>query len=168
MPETLALILVPRVTEGRPRTNMLSVAGKPVLGWTIEAARQSSRVDRVVVSTDDPEIAEIARRFDADLVGESTSDGSEPTSTTSALLHALTQLRESEGYEPELLVLLKSNSPLTTSADIDGTIAALERDRAETALTVVPFDGSLWGGGGGTGQNHENRVRATNACAAIS
>ena len=77
-------------------------------------------------------------------------------------MHTLDFFRRSEGYEPDILVFLQCTSPLTAPADIDGVIEAMEREGADTALTVVPFHYFLWqrdDSGDGTGINHDKRVR---------
>lgn len=159
---TLAIIPARGGSKGIPRKNVLPVGGKPMIGWTIEAARAARSVDRVVVSTDDPEIAAIARRFGAEVVDRPAELAGDSASSEAALLHTLDVLRDGDGYEPDRLVFLQCTSPLTAAEDIDGTIAALERDKADTALAVVPFHYFLWkhdGGGDGVGINHDKRTR---------
>ncbi|WP_152053204.1 acylneuraminate cytidylyltransferase [Tautonia marina] len=159
---TLAIIPARGGSKGIPRKNVLPVGGKPMIGWTIEAARAARSVNRVVVSTDDPEIAAIARRFGAEVVDRPAELAGDSASSEAALLHTLDVLRDGDGYEPDRLVFLQCTSPLTAAEDIDGTIAALERDKADTALAVVPFHYFLWkhdGGGDGVGINHDKRTR---------
>ncbi len=141
---------------------MQPLGGQPLLGWTIEAARTARRVDRVVVSTDDPEIAAVSRRFGAEVIERPFEISGDKASSEAALLHALDHLRRAEGYEPNLLVFLQCTSPLTAPGDIDGTIEALEREEADTALAVVPFHYFLWrreASGDGVGVDHDKRVR---------
>ena len=68
MSKVLAVIPARGGSKGIPRKNVRPIGGKPLLGWTIEAARFSKRVERVAVSTDDPEIAAVARRFGAEVI----------------------------------------------------------------------------------------------------
>jgi YrbI family 3-deoxy-D-manno-octulosonate 8-phosphate phosphatase len=162
MTSTLAIIPARGGSKGIPRKNVLSVAGKPLLAWNIEAACAASRVNRVVVSTDDPEIAAVARRFGADVVDRPAEISGDRASSEAALLHVLEHLDASEGYRPEVVVFLQCTSPLTASEDIDGTIEAMEREGADTALAVIPFHYFLWkpdAAGGAVGINHDKRVR---------
>ena len=162
MAETLAIIPARGGSKGIPRKNVLPVAGKPLLGWTVEAARDARRVGRVVVSTDDPEIASVARRFGAEVVARPPEISGDSASSESALLHVLGHLETTEGYRPDLVAFLQCTSPLTSPDDVDGTIEALEREGADTALAVVPFHYFLWKpeeGGGAVGINHDKRAR---------
>jgi YrbI family 3-deoxy-D-manno-octulosonate 8-phosphate phosphatase len=163
MTETLAIIPARGGSKGIPRKNVLPIGGKPLIGWTIEAARAAGRVGRVVVSTDDPEIAEVSRRFGAEVVDRPAELSGDTASSESALLHVIDTLREAEGYEPDLIAFLQCTSPLTAAEDIDGTIEAIEREQADTALAVVPFHYFLWRPGGASGDprgiNHDKAVR---------
>lgn len=162
MSQTLAIIPARGGSKGIPRKNVLPVAGKPLLAWTIEAALAARYVDRVVVSTDDPEIAAVARRYGAEVVDRPAEISGDKASSEAALLHALDHLEAAEGYRPDRVVFLQCTSPLTAPEDIDGTIEALEHERADTALAVVPFHYFLWkpdATGDGVGINHDKRVR---------
>jgi N-acylneuraminate cytidylyltransferase len=160
---TLAVIPARGGSKGIPRKNVRPVAGKPLLAWTIEAARLARRVGRVVVSTDDPEIALVARQYGADVIDRPAEISGDTASSEAALLHALDHLRDAEGYDPDRLVFLQCTSPLTAAEDIDGTIDALDREQADTAVAVVPFHYFLWrkdpATGDGVGINHDKRVR---------
>src|SRR6266704_657127 len=100
-PRILGLIPAWGGSKGIPRKNLAKLAGKPLLAWTIEAARESPSLERIVVSTEDDEIARVAREFGvevpfmrpAELSGDDTP-GIEP------VLHALQCLGRG-GYEPE-------------------------------------------------------------------
>ena len=162
MNETLVIIPARGGSNEIPRKNVLPLAGKPLLGWTIDAARNARRVGRVVVSTDDAEIASVARRFGAEVVDRPSELSGDSASSESDLLHVLDHLEKTEGYRPDLVAFLQCTSPLTASEDVDGTIEALEREEADSALAVVPFHGFLWkpdADGGGVGINHDKHFR---------
>jgi N-acylneuraminate cytidylyltransferase len=159
---TLAIIPARGGSKGIPRKNVLPVAGKPLLAWNIQAALAARRVDRVVVSTDDPEIGAVARRYGAEVIDRPAGISGDKASSEAALLHALDHLEAAEGYRPDLVVFLQCTSPLTAAEDIDGTIEALERQGADTALAIVPFHYFLWkpdASGDAIGINHDKRVR---------
>lgn len=98
--------------------NIASVAGKPLIAWTIEAAKASSYLDRVVLSTDSPEIAAIAGQYGCDVPFMRPEElALDSTPTMPVLVHALDQLPR---YD--IVVLLQPTSPLRLPIDIDRCI----------------------------------------------
>jgi N-acylneuraminate cytidylyltransferase len=126
-------------SKGIPRKNLRLVAGEPLLGHIVREACRSLRLTRLAVSTDDDEIASVARRYGAEVILRPAEISGDTATSESALLHALEHLRATEQYEPDLLVFLQCTSPLTLAEDIDGTIDVLLATGADTALAVVPF-----------------------------
>lgn len=117
----LAIIPARGGSKGVPRKNIRDVAGKPLIAWTIEAANQSLLVDRVVVSTDDQEIADTAVRWGAEVpflrpieLAQDSTPGILP------VIHMLTEILP----HYDLVVLLQPTSPLRSVEDIDGAIAS--------------------------------------------
>jgi N-acylneuraminate cytidylyltransferase len=158
----LAIIPARGGSKGIPRKNVRILAGKPLLGWTIQSARSASQITRVVVSTDDREIADVAREFGAEVIWRPESISGDTASSESALLHVLSELESKESYRPDLLTFLQCTSPLTSAADIDGTIDALRDSSADTALSVAPFHYFVWmpdGTGSAIGVNHDKSHR---------
>lgn len=116
----------------------------------------------MVVSTDDAEIAAVARQYGAEVVWRPAVISGDDASSESALLHTLEHLEKSEDYHPDLLVFLQCTSPLTTSQDIEESIQLLLDKNADTALSVTPFHYFLWkedehGAAGGI--NHDKNIR---------
>lgn len=149
-------------SKGIPRKNLRMLAGKPLIAHTIEHALKARNVSRVVVSTDDAKIAEVAQRSGAEVVRRPPEISGDTASSEDALLHALDYLKEKEGYEPDLVVFLQCTSPLTLPDDIDGTMSLLAEDKADSAMTVTPFHGFLWRrdrDGGAHGINHDKVIR---------
>jgi YrbI family 3-deoxy-D-manno-octulosonate 8-phosphate phosphatase len=160
-PSCLAIIPARGGSKGVPRKNVTLLAGRPLIAWTIGAAREAKRVTRVVVSTDDAEIARVAGECGAGVVWRPAEISDDSASSESALLHVLGHLRETENYRPELLAFLQCTSPLTTAADIDGTIGAMLDQRADCALSAARFFHFVWrvDSDGACGVNHDKRVR---------
>lgn len=159
---TLAVIPARGGSKGIPRKNLRLVAGKPLVAWTIEHARAATSVDRVVVTTDDVEIAATARTFGAEVVMRPPDLAGDAASSESALLHALATLAEGEGYRPDILVFLQCTSPLILPEDIDGTVATLIASGADNAFAAVPFHQPIWrlsADGEAVGLNHDKRER---------
>jgi N-acylneuraminate cytidylyltransferase len=160
-PRCCAIIPARGGSKGIVGKNLRVLGGRPLIAHTLLAARASRRVDKVVVSTDDPGIAEVSRLYGADLVSRPVELASDTATSESALLHALGTLAAERGYEPDLVVFLQCTSPLTLAEDIDATIAKLIDERADTALSVAPFHYFVWKlqGGEALGVNHDKRVR---------
>lgn len=160
--EILAIVPARGGSKGIPRKNLRRVGGRPLVARSIATARRSQRVTRVAVSTDDPEIAAVARESGAEVIERPPELGGDSTSSEAVLLHALDRLRETEAYEPELLVLLQCTSPLTLPEDVDGAIETLLREEADSVFTAAPFFHFLWqegDGGQAVGINHDAAVR---------
>src|SRR5690606_27224646 len=138
--KAIAIIPARGGSKGLPRKNVLPLCGKPLIAWTIESAAAAASVDQVVVSTDDPEIAEVSRRFGARVVMRPPEISGDRSPSEEALLHALEQLELTRGP----LAFLQCTSPLTLPEDIDGTLALL--DTADTAVTATPWHRFIWKG----------------------
>lgn len=148
-------------SKGLPRKNVLPLAGKPLIAHTIEAARAARAVGRVIVSTDDAEIRDIAVRYGAEVVLRPPELAGDTASSESAILHVLEHLKLTEGVVPDLLAFLQCTSPLTLPEDIDGTVDRLLADSADSVLAVAPFHGFLWQqhADEAVPVNHDKRVR---------
>ena len=158
MNDILAIIPARGHSKGILRKNLQPLAGRPLLAWTIAAALASKRITRVIVSTDDPEIARVSCRYGAEVVDRPPELSRDSSGSEEALLHVLEQVRDGAGSDPELVVFLQCTAPLTAASDIDGTIDVLEREQADSALAVIPFHYFLWHPDG-TGVNHDKRER---------
>ena len=159
--KVLAVIPARGGSKGIPGKNTREVGGKPLIAYAIEAARTAQRVSRVVVSTDDHEIAAVARRYGADVIERPDELSGDLVKSEDALVHALDVLAL-EGYVPEVILLVQCTSPLTTSEDIDGTVAALIDGQADTAVAVAAFHYFLWSRdsqGEAEPVNHDKSVR---------
>lgn len=122
----LALIPARGGSKGVPRKNILPIAGKPLIAYSIEQARASTRINRVVVSTDDEEIAAVARSYGAEVPflrpGGFAQDASPDIDV---FRHALEWFREEEGYRPEAIVHLRPPGPVRRVKHIDEAVDLL-------------------------------------------
>lgn len=158
----LAVIPARGGSKGIPGKNLRPVGGLPLISHMIRAARAAKHVSRLVVSTDDAAIAALAGAEGAGVVRRPAAISGDTASSESALLHVLEELDRTENYRPDYLVFLQCTSPLTTPADIDGTMEELLQRKADTALAVAPFHYFLWqqdAAGGASGINHDKSVR---------
>jgi N-acylneuraminate cytidylyltransferase len=160
--KTIAIIPARGGSKGIPRKNVRNLGGKPLIAHAVLAAKRAQTVDRVVVSTDDAEIAAIAEAFGAETVRRPADISGDRSRSEEALLHALRALAENDGYRPDIVVFIQCTSPLTAAEDIDGTVRAMLEQSADTALAVAPFHYFLWktdGEGGLVGVNHDKSER---------
>lgn len=159
--EVLAIIPARGGSKGIPRKNLMPLCGKPLLAWSIEAAKFASKVDRVVVSTDDVEIALVSRQLGAEVVMRSAEASGDLSSSEQALIECLNKLETGEGYQPDIVVMLQCTSPLTTAADIDGVLETMQREQADAALAASSFHHFLWRStnAGATAVGHDSSRR---------
>lgn len=118
-----------------PRKNVKPLAGKPLIAWTVEAALQSSGLNRVIVSTDDNEIARVAQEWGAEVPFMRPSELAQDDSPhISAVEHTIRWLATHDDSCPDYIMTLQPTSPLRTAADIDAAIGIAE---THTAIAVV-------------------------------
>lgn len=114
-----------------PRKNIKPFCGKPMIAWSIEAAQDSGCFNRIIVSTDDTEIAEVARQYGADVPFMRPADLSDDhTGTTPVIRHAIEWLGQN-GPSPDNACCIYATAPFIRASDIHHGLAALEeRDYA--------------------------------------
>jgi YrbI family 3-deoxy-D-manno-octulosonate 8-phosphate phosphatase len=135
----LGLIPARGGSKSLPRKNVRLLAGRPLIVHSIEAARASRTIDRVVVSTDDEEIAETARRHGAEVPFlRPVRLAEDDTPDLPVFRHALEWFDEHEGWQPELIVQLRPTSPLRRPEDIDRAVEMLDdRPKADSVRSVA-------------------------------
>jgi CMP-N-acetylneuraminic acid synthetase len=141
-PGVLALIPARGGSKSIPRKNVRQFAHHPLLAYSIAAGLAAKTVDRVIVSTDDGEIAEIARRYGAETPFLRPAEFSQDdTPDLPVFQHALAWLKDHERYQPEIVVHLRPTSPFRRTWHIDQAVLKLrEHPEADAVRTVcVPF-----------------------------
>jgi N-acylneuraminate cytidylyltransferase len=149
----LALVPARGGSKGIPRKNVREVAGHPLIAYSIAAGLASPRIDRVLVSTDSDEIAEVAKTYGADVPFMRPAElAADDTPDLPVFAHALGWLEKNEGYRPSIVVHLRPTSPLRQVSDLDRAIALLETEPRATAVRGVcePFQNpyKMWRIGG--------------------
>ena len=122
----------PRGPPGAPRKNLALLGGRPLLVWTLDAAQASTRLARIVVSTDDEEIAAAAREAGVEVLARPPELSAHETPMRDVVLHALDELGG-----VETVVLLQPTSPLRRAEHVDEAIALLEETGADCVVSVV-------------------------------
>ncbi len=141
----LALIPARGGSKGVPGKNIRPLADKPLIAWTIEQARRCSWIDRVIVSTDDPAIADTAVRWEAEVPFLRPPElATDETKMVEVVLHALDWCTQNDrAYE--LVMLLQPTSPLRIAGDIEAAAQLLEDRAADAVVSVCPCEHSpLW------------------------
>ncbi len=139
-PTVLAVIPARGGSKGIPRKNIRDFAGAPLIAYSIAAARQSALVDRVIVSTDDEEIAEVAQQWGAETPFLRPAEFAADNSTDFPVFeHALQWLADHEDYHPDIVIQLRPTSPVRPVACVDDAInILLAHPEADSVRGVVP------------------------------
>ena len=142
--DILALIPARGGSKGIPRKNIRPFCGKPLIAYSIDAAK-GSRVSRIVVSTDDEEIASVARQYGAEVPVLRPADmASDKAPVMDAIFHMLDHLRDTEKYEPTHVLLLQTTSPLREASDITSAIELLQKRDADAVISMTRTENGLF------------------------
>ena len=137
----LAIIPARGGSEGIPKKNITPLAGKPLLAWTVESAMRSDCLDRIVVSTDDPEIAEVALRLGVEIPYIRPKElAQDDTPGILPILHAAEWLEMNEDYRADFILCLQPTSPLRTAEDIDAAMHLVLQKNADAIVSVTPVE----------------------------
>ena len=123
-------------SKGVPRKNIRRVAGKPLITHTIDAAKASKRLTRFVVSTDDKEIASVARSCDCEVLHRPAELAADDTPMLPVVCHALEAVEADEGKRFDYAVILQPTVPLRTADDIDRALELLVETGADSVISV--------------------------------
>jgi len=139
MTHILALIPARGGSKGIPRKNIRNFAGYPLIAWSIAAGSQSHTVNRVIVSTDDEEIAAVAREYGAEVPFMRPPELAQDRTTDLPVFeHALKWLEDIEAYKPDIVIQLRPTSPIRPKDCIDGAVKTLmEHSQADCVRGVV-------------------------------
>jgi CMP-N-acetylneuraminic acid synthetase len=131
-----------------PRKNLKLLGGKPLIAWSIEAARASRELDRWIVSTDDQEIAAVARDLGAEVPFLRPAElARDDTPDLPVFQHALAWLAEHEGYRPAMVVHLRPTLPFREPGQIDEVVRLMRESGADCVKSIYPekhHPGKMW------------------------
>ncbi|MED4552331.1 acylneuraminate cytidylyltransferase family protein [Lysinibacillus capsici] len=141
MHKILAVIPARGGSKGMPRKNIREIGGKPLLAWTIEEAKKSKYIERIILSSEDDEIINIAKEYGCDVPFVRPKElATDDATSVDSILHAI---NECKGYD--YVVLLQPTSPLRTVEDIDGCIELVLKEKTDFSVTVtVPENSPYW------------------------
>jgi len=133
---SVGIILARGGSKAVPKKNIKKLAGKPLIAYTIEAALKS-KLDRVIVSTDCKEIAEVSRRYGAEVPFMRPAKLATDTAhSRPVLVHAINYLEKTEKYPVDIVVMLQPTSPLREACDIDAGLEKLVKTRADSVTSI--------------------------------
>lgn len=125
----LGITPVRGASKGIPRKNIRMIAGKPLIAWTIEAAKRSKLLDRYIVSTEDKEIAGISKKFGAEVIDRPTALARDETPTIDVLRHVV------EVVPCDIVVLLQATSPVRNEGLVDSCINEFRKNSYDSLAT---------------------------------
>lgn len=124
-------------SKGIPGKNLRLLAGKPLLAYTLEAAARSGALDRLILSTDDPAIADTGRSYGCETPFVRPADlARDETPHLPVMQHAVRWLAEHDGYRPDAVLILQPTSPLRRPEDIRASIRLLETSGGDSVVSV--------------------------------
>jgi CMP-N,N'-diacetyllegionaminic acid synthase len=137
--KVMGIIGIRSGSKGVPDKNIRHLAGKPLVGWILDAARQSKHINRLIVSTDSPSYAEIARSFGAEVPFLRPSElASDHAPEFEYVKHMVDWLDKNESYRPDIVVRMMATVPLQSTEDIDAVIGKLIEDpKADSAVVIA-------------------------------
>ncbi|RKX91900.1 MAG: UDP-2,4-diacetamido-2,4,6-trideoxy-beta-L-altropyranose hydrolase [Spirochaetes bacterium] len=139
----LAIIPARGDSKGIPRKNIRMLAGKPLIAYTIEAAKKSRYLDRIIVSTEDEEIAEVARIYNIQVIWRPRELAKDDVALDPVIFHALNKIEEKEG-KYDIVVTIQPTSPLLSVETIDKAINIISKKDCDTLISVIDKTHIYW------------------------
>ena len=132
-------------SKGVPQKNTKMLSGKPLLAWTIDEAKKSKLIDRLILSTEDEKIAKVGRSFGVDVPFKRPKElADDKTHTPEILIHAVNEVQKIDGTVYDIIVLLQPTVPFRKAKHIDMSIEQFLSDKLESLITVKKQDYPPW------------------------
>ena len=145
--KVVAVVIARGGSKSIPRKNVQEVAGKPLVAWPVDLAKSVSRIDRVIISTDDDEIADIAVQHGAEKLFTRPEElSSDEVSTLPVLRHAVSFLEKQEQYKADIVLLLYPTAPFLSKKRIEEALDMFESSDCNSVISVVKDWGRFWKG----------------------
>lgn len=154
-------------SKGVPGKNLRPVGGVPLVARAVRTCLAAERLDAAYVTTDDPTIADVARRAGAQVIERPSDIAGDTATSEAALTHAIGQITGQRG-QPEVIAFVQCTSPFVDPADLDRAVEMIITDRADSVLSAIETFEFLWrdadsalaaGSGAMVGQNHDAGYR---------
>ncbi|MEK7078209.1 MAG: acylneuraminate cytidylyltransferase family protein [Patescibacteria group bacterium] len=138
----LGIITARGGSKGIPGKNIKDLCGQPLIAYTIKAAQESGVFDRLILSTDDQKIADVAKKYNVEVPfirpAELAQDG---TPHLPVLQHAISWLKENENYQPDVVALLQPTAPLRQTWHIQEAMVLFKNKLADSVVSVSEIPG---------------------------
>lgn len=145
MEKIIAIIPARAGSKRIPRKNVSILGGKPLLAWPIELAKSARRIARIIISSDDEEIMEIAKEYGAEaLFKRPSSLARDETPTLPVLRHCLDFLEEQENYKPDIVLLLSPAAPFLKKERVEEALNLFEETVCNSVISVIKDSGRFW------------------------
>ena len=133
------LIVIPARggSKGLKNKNIKLLLGKPLIAYTIDAARESEFADKIVVSTEDEKIAEVSKNYGVQFIDRPVEYSTDTAPIEWALRHAVSYLEQNENYFADIIVWIQANVPIRKKGQIDNVIQKLIDTKADSVITVT-------------------------------
>jgi len=132
-------------SKGLIKKNIRNLAGKPLIAWSIEHAQAVKQVDRIIVSTDCDEIADVAREFGAEVPFMRPPElAKDDTPEWLAWRHALETLKDRDGFMPEIMLSVPPTAPLRAPRDLEDCLDEFKKGYADIVITVTDAHRNPW------------------------
>ena len=125
-----------------PKKNIKYLCGKPLIQYTIESALESRFLDRIIVSTENEDIAKISENLGAEVIKRPDKLALDSTPTEDVVFDIIEYMKVNQNYIPETIVLLQPTSPFRTRDDIDNAIENFRNSKCESLISVTEYDHS--------------------------
>ncbi len=128
-------------SKGLPGKNIKILGGKPLIAYSIESAKESDLITHSIISTDDPEIAEVARKWGGEVPFMRPAElATDTAGHVGVMQHAVKFMEEKLGFTFDYVVIFQPTSPFRTKDDVDGTIQKLIDTGADSAVSIFEID----------------------------
>ena len=124
--------------------NLVKINNKPLVSYSIESAKKSKFIDKIVVTTDNKNIMRVSKNFGAEIIIRPKNISGDKAKVEDAILHALDYLKYQKKYVPDYLVLLQPTSPLRKKNEVDDVIKKLLKSKADSIFTSISLHPSIW------------------------
>ncbi len=129
-----------------PKKNIMNFCGKPLIAWSIEQVLGSALINGIYVSTDDAEIADVSKKYGAEVIKRPTELATDTVGSEQVLVHAVNQIDKSGRQKTDIVVFLQATSPLRESSDIDNALQRFIDEDADSLFSgAVLEDFLIWG-----------------------